>query len=416
MTLPPDLKQKCLVLYVGTRKLVALLADLRESQPRVLHKEEVLFPDGFEKGYVCNLQNAALSLEKIMGAILPPEAWEHVSVYVVLGNSGFKFYRFSSCEYYTPDKRTISSHEVQSVVQQTRSVATLPLSESILQAVPESFLVNDMAAVRNPVGLEAERLGVTLQLYTMDFQNFRNIVKAFEAIDVDVCGYFPKALTVAESVLTDAEKQEGVLIIDIGDDAAQLVLWKNGYLAGIRSLSAGGSELTRCIARDYHIEERDADKVKFQFATLDESERVSEELVPLVTRNEKVQQSVHRKEFLDRFFAHAKDWMSGILQESKKFSEGKGVRYPHMVFTGGSVMMDGFLEWMQKEFGIEGRIGVSRQIEAPQEIIRDPSLAPVTGMLRWIMTAKQENEALFTSRSFMARMIAAVRAWLTNYL
>ena len=207
MILPVDLKNKCVVVYVGTRKLMVMLGDIGSSNPVVLRSEEVLFPAGFEKGLVCNLQNASTSLEKLLGALLPPEAWEQVPVYVVLGNSRFKMYRFSSCEYYSPERRTISPHEVQSVVQQTRNVATLPLTESILQAIPESFLVNDMPAVRNPVGLEAERLGVTLQIYTMEFQAFRNIAKIFETLDIEVEGFFPKVLPLSEAVLGEAEKQ-----------------------------------------------------------------------------------------------------------------------------------------------------------------------------------------------------------------
>ena len=410
-----DFKQKCVVIYVGTRKLVAMVADMREPSPRVLLKEELIYPEGFEKGLVCNLQHAASSLEKLLGILLPPDAWEHMPVYVVLGNSRFKMCRFSSCEYYSPEKRTISSNEIKSVVQQTRGIAMLPLTETILQAIPESFLVNDMSSVRNPIGLEAERLGVTLQIYTMDFQSFRNIQKVFEAVDIEVTGYFPKTLTVSEAVLGETEKQEGVLIIDIADDAIQLVLWKNGYLADVKSLPMGGHYLTSCLASDYNIEERDADKVKAKFATLDENERLSEELVPLVTRNEKVQQSVRRKEFLEKFFSHSKEWMAKILEEAKSFTEKQNARYPHIIFTGGAVMMDGFLEWVQKEFSVEGRLGMTRQVEASQEIVRDPSLAPALGMFRWARIKQCEHDALFTPRNAVAKGVAAVRAWFTDY-
>jgi hypothetical protein len=47
--------------------------------------------------------------------------------------------------------------------------------------------------------------------------------------------------------------------------------------------------------------------------------------------------------------------------------------------------------------------------------MRDPSLTPVTGMLRWIKTAKRENEALFTSRSLLTRLAAAIRRWFSDY-
>jgi cell division protein FtsA len=415
MSLPVDLKNKCVVVYVGTRKLVVILGDTGNSNPKVLRHVEVLFPEGFEKGLVCNLQNASASLEKLLKEILPPEAWEQVPVYVVLGNSRFKMYRFSSCEYYSPERRTITPHEVQSVVQQTRNVATLPLTESILQAIPESFLVNDMPAVRNPVGLEAERLGVTLQIYTMEFQSFRNIARVFETLDLEVEGYFPKVLPLSEAVLGDTEKQEGVMILDIADDATQLVLWKNGLLAGVRTLPMGGHYLTQCLARDWNIEERDAERVKESFATLDARERQSEELVPLVTRNEKVQQSIPRREFLEKFFKHSHVWMTKILESADAFMQDEKVRYPHVLFTGGAVATEGFLEWAQKEFSRDGKFGTSRHVEAPQELVRDPAMAPALGMFRWIMTYKQAQEALFTPRGFIAKFLASLRAWFTNY-
>lgn len=415
MNIPVDLSHQCVVVYVGTRKLVVMLGDTGGSNPKVLRFEEVLAPEGFDKGLVCNLENASASVEKLMGALLPPESWGQIPVYVVLGNSRFKMHRFSSCEYYAPERRTISSHEVQSVVQQTRSVATLPLTESILQAIPESFLVNDMPAVRNPIGLEAERLGVSLQIYTMEFQAFRNIAKIFETMDIEVEGYFPKALPLSEAVLSDAEKQEGSMILDIAADATQLVLWKNGLLAGVRTLPTGGYYLTQCLAQDWNIEERDAEKVKEKFATLDAQEQQSEELVPLVMRNEKIQQSVPRREFLEKFFKHAQVWMTKILESVDAFTQDEKVRYPHIFFTGGAVAVDGFLEWVQREFSREGRLGSTRQVEAPQELIRDPSMAPALGMFRWIMTYKRSQEALFTPRGLIAKTAAAARAWFTNY-
>jgi cell division protein FtsA len=301
------------------------------------------------------------------------------------------------------------------VVQQTRNVATLPLTESILQAIPESFLVNDMPAVRNPVGLEAERLGVTLQIYTMEFQSFRNIARVFETLDLEVEGYFPKVLPLSEAVLGDTEKQEGVMILDIADDATQLVLWKNGLLAGVRTLPMGGHYLTQCLAKDWNIEERDAEKVKESFATLDARERQSEELVPLVTRNEKVQQSIPRQEFLEKFFKHSHVWMTKILESADAFMQDEKVRYPHVLFTGGAVATDGFLEWAQKEFSRDGKFGISRHVEAPQELVRDPAMAPALGMFRWIMTYKQAQEALFTPRGLIAKSAASLRAWFTNY-
>ena len=48
MSLPVDMKNKCVVVYIGTRKLVVMLGDTGNSNPQVLRHEEALFPEGFE--------------------------------------------------------------------------------------------------------------------------------------------------------------------------------------------------------------------------------------------------------------------------------------------------------------------------------------------------------------------------------
>ena len=44
MSVQFDFKHKYVVIYIGTRKLVAMLADMREVNPRILQKEELIFP------------------------------------------------------------------------------------------------------------------------------------------------------------------------------------------------------------------------------------------------------------------------------------------------------------------------------------------------------------------------------------
>ncbi|HRY86132.1 MAG TPA: hypothetical protein P5561_06380, partial [Candidatus Omnitrophota bacterium] len=108
-------------------------------------------------------------------------------------------------------------------------------------------------------------------------------------------------------------------------------------------------------------------------------------------------------------------WMGKILESADLFMQEEKVRYPHILFTGGAVMTDGFLEWVQKEFSRDGKLGTSRHVEAPQELIRDPAMAPALGMFRWIMTYKRAQEDLFAPRGLVGKSVAAVRTWFTNY-
>ncbi len=178
-----------IILYIGPEKLIALEGKLEGREPRILRYVVLEDREGFDKGFVKSLDKAAASFEAILkklfeGSQVPDE----FEVSVVLNNPKLRTYSFSSSQYFQGFHRTVSNQEVRSVVRQTRSIATLPLSEFVLQALPESFLVDDREGIRNPLGLEARRLGVTLKIFTMNFEDFKNISKAFEIAEINVKG------------------------------------------------------------------------------------------------------------------------------------------------------------------------------------------------------------------------------------
>ena len=68
------------------------------------------------------------------------------------------------------------------------------------------------------MGLEARRLGVQLKIFTMNFQEFKNLSKAVESSDLEITGYVPKCLTISEAVLSDDEKKQGVMVVDLSSE------------------------------------------------------------------------------------------------------------------------------------------------------------------------------------------------------
>ena len=403
------------VIYIGTRKTVALRGTLGEGDPRVVaacHKQHV---EGFINGQVSNLEQAASSIRNLVSELYGGNAPEYVESYVVLGNSKLRSFYYESSEYYQGQNRTVGPHEIKSVVSQTRSVATLPLSEFILQAIPESFLVNDLPGIKNPLGLEAERLGVKLNLFTMNYKDFKNIAKALEVADIDVKGFFPKMLTASDAVLTDQEKEEGAILIDIADDMTQLSLWANGEFAASQSCTAGGRMLTELIASDLKIDLRDAEKVKERFGDLSLETEHLEELIPLIERNGNQTKSIKRQEFHLSFSSYARQWMGQILQQMSLIMNAHHLTSPHVVFTGGGTSINGLLEFLQREFVLSARIGCTRKVEAANELLVDPSLSPALGMFRWLATHDQEQKRLVTSNGLVEKAFASARSWFYAY-
>jgi len=410
-----------IVVYVGTRKLVALAGVVAAGEPRITGYAVRLNPEGFKNGLVTNLEQASSTLEALVGSLFPslssdpPSSNSDTAVYVVLGNPKLKTYTFASAQYFQGFQRILSPHDVCSVVDQTRSVAPLPLSEFILQAIPASFLVNDLEDVSNPLGLEAQRLGVRLKIFTIDFQDFKNLSKAFETAELEVKGYFPKTLTASEAVLHESEKSEGALLIDIASEVSFLTLWKKGELINSQVFPVGGRHLSSQLANLWEIDLQDGEKAKEQYGSLEKSPPFGEELIPMVERNGKKSQPVNRQDFQEKFLSLAKEWMRQILSAAEAFSREEKIFHPHYVFTGGGTCLDGFLEFLQQEFKWEGRIGHTRRVDAPNELLVNPSLTSALGIYSWLAYGEGEKSRLLEPKGIFQKTFSVARGWLSNY-
>lgn len=405
------------IIYIGTHKIVSVQASLEGRDPSVRKYFVLNDPEGFEKGFVSNLQKASQTLEAAFNALYErgESRPENASCYVVLGNSKLRTYAYSSSIYYQGVQRTLGAEDMRNVIRQTRNVATLPLTEFILQSIPESYVVNDMENVRNPAGLEAHRLGVNLKIHTMNFQEFKNLSKCFEAIDVEVESYFSKVITVAESVLTEQEKNEGALILDIADDVTTLMLWKEGGLLDTKILPEGGASFTAMLASAWGIEPHDARKLKEKYGAFESRGEYGDELIPIVDRKADGYHQVRHQEFHQKFLELAESWLGGILKQADEFAKTNHVRHPHYLYTGGSVSLQGFPEFLQKTFSRTGKIGLSRQIDAPNQLLVDPSMTGVLGAVKWLWNYEREQKPYFAPQGFLQKTFASAKDWFTAY-
>ena len=406
-------KGKSIVVYLGARRIVAILGSTAESIPSVLRFQERKFPDGFTDGLVTNLQNATTSIERILNDLAPLSELEKTPVYVVLGNASLRHHRFESSQYYSAP-RTLSAEDVRAVIQQTRSVATLPLQETVLTAVPESFIVNDITGVKNPIDLEAQRLGAQVQLFSMDYQGLRNIVKIFEGLDLEVKGFFPKTLTLSEAVLKPENKKRGSVVLDFSDRSTHVIVWKDQKICTTRFLPIGGAWLTEKLSTQYRLDPVEAENLKDKYGSV-EGDVKSDELIPLWSKSEQSREMIRRGDFQKAWLPLAKEWIDVILKEVNQILDEEKVFHPDYFFTGGPVQMDGFLEWMQKECSVDGKIGASHQLDTTPEILRSSVLVPALGMLHLIEYFKNELEPLYVPRGVFEKSLLTAKTWFANY-
>ena len=407
-----------LVLYVGTHHLGGLLAEIQAGNARVLRSAEIPHAEGFQKGGVAQLERTLASFDELIGLLQLGDEVHEIPASVVLSTPLLRMGRYSSSIYYSGYPRTLTPKDVSQVIEQTRSVAPLPLDQWILHAEPESFWVNDLTGVQDPVGMEAQRLAVTLQIYSVEYVYFRNLSRVFESMELDLTGLFPKTLFLPEGVLTPAEREGEALILDFSDGATHLVLTREGRIAEIRSLALGSRFLTQRIVETWQVGWRDAERLKERFGSLEEKPPHEGELIPLVEREGRTKEHNHqikRADFHAAFVGFGSELLDRLVHDVKEFLAGSRLAAPRFVLTGGGARLEGLLEFLSARLAAPVRLGIPRAIEGiPPQALNDPSWAAPLGAVRLAAAAKVPGTPS-AGENLLEKALVQARGWLAAY-
>ena len=407
-----QLENSALIIYVGTHRLAGVLAE--SDGGRILKTGEIVNPDGFQKGEVAQIEKALISMGDLLNQLELGEAALEIPVYVLLSNSHLKMTRFSTSIYFPGYPRVVTSREVKQVIKQTRNVAPLSLDDWVLQTVPESFWVNDLTGVEDPIGLEAQRLAVSLQIFSTRYAAIRNLSKLFESMELNVRGYFPKT-QVLPGILNAAEKEGEVLVLEFSDDTTHLVLNRDGKLAQTKTLDFGSRFFTQKIAEKWQISMRDAERLKEQFGSLEESLQFGDELIPLVERNGQGNHSIKRSEFHQVFFQLVEEFWNKLKKELDALLEREKAAHCAYILTGGGAKLDGWVEFLSRKLSSRVRLATPRPVEGASSVLLDPSWSGPLELVRWLGETPLLRNRITAKESVVERAILQFKEWLVAY-
>ena len=106
------------------------------------------------------------------------------------------------------------------------------------------------------------RLEVETHIITASHTNLKNIDRCMESIGVGNRGFIFAGLASSEAVLTDTEKELGVVCVDIGGGKTDIALYVDGSLSYSSSIPIGARHITNDIAVGMRVSLDSAEKIK----------------------------------------------------------------------------------------------------------------------------------------------------------
>lgn len=252
--------------------------------------------------------------------------------------------------------------------------------------VVQGFSVHGQAT-RSPIGRHANDLDVYVRDFAVTTELVEGIRQAAASLGMRVHAFVPGGVAAGEAALTQEERENGVVLIDIGGATTDVASYIDGDLHDVSGFPLGGHHLTQDIAAVLEVSLEAAERLKRRdgIATSSESSRVPVDWGPRgIARIQRQARDGTLSADVVRAIAGAR--LEQILQRARDIAlrtDGhNGSRHGSIVVTGGSSNLKGIEEAAAEVFGLPARRGeILPSTGFPP--IADPASSTSVGLVRY---------------------------------
>jgi len=281
----------------------------------------------------------------------------------------------------------INEEDVQRVIEAAKAIS-LSSTRRIIEVIPRDYIVDGQSGIKNPVGMSGVRLEVETHIITASSTNLKNQERILSDLGIENQGFVFSGLASAEAVLTNTEKELGIVLADIGGGKIDLSIYVDGALSYSSSIPIGARHISNDIAVGLRVSLDSAEKIKiFLSKSLGKNSTTSIEKkkTPQINLKEldlpEDLTEVSLKTLVDGIIApRLEEIFKLIFDEIEK--SGFGQQIPSgLVITGGGALTIGMLETGKRVVGLPIRIGFPEKISGLVDEILDPQYSTTVGLL-----------------------------------
>ena len=126
----------------------------------------------------------------------------------------------------------------------------------------QEFIIDGQEDVREPIGMSGLRLEVKVHIVTGAVSAAQNIVKCVRRCGLEVNDLILQPLASSLAVLTEDEKELGVVLVDIGGGTTDIAIYCQGSIRHTAVIPIAGDQITNDIAMALRTPTIDAEDLK----------------------------------------------------------------------------------------------------------------------------------------------------------
>ncbi|MEQ8173527.1 MAG: cell division protein FtsA [Syntrophomonadaceae bacterium] len=391
-------------LDIGTSYIKAAMAEVIVGQDISLLGISRIPSRGMRKGNIVDIESTAKAVEACLNDL---ERLTGIEINnAVLGFSGgsiSSLNNHAAVAIGNPNSE-ISRDDKERVLQSAHSVS-LPADKTIVQTIERQYIVDGQEGVMDPVGMVGSRLEAEVTIITAATAAIQNLYRCASRINLHINSLLYNSLLAGEAVLVPAEKEMGVVLVDIGAGTTEVAFFENGSLANTSVIPMGDEYLAKDLAIVLKTSMEEAVRILEKSGSANPKMVDSELMINVRNIQGKDVKQVPQETIVEIISARLIELVELIYAELKDFNCLD--RIPSgIVLTGGGAEMAGIVELFEQYLDMPVRIGLPENLRGMAREFNRVQNAVVLGGILYgtrVMGNQAKEAPLFTG--FLDRIL-----------
>ncbi len=399
---------------IGTTKIVAVIA--QKNTRGIIDVVGIgQHPShGLKKGVIVNI-NA--TVDSIKAAMQEAQAMAGARIEsACVGISGGHIKSINSTGVVAIKSREVSQHDIDRVIEAAKAIP-IPKDQYILHVLPQYFRVDGQEYVFDSLGMYGVRLESQVHIVTGAVASAQNIIKSCELAGLRVSDIVLEQLASAAAVLTPAEQEMGVGILDIGGGTSDFAIYKDARIRHSKVIPIAGNHFTNDLAVGLHIPFSKAEELKKLYGSVSKDRilELKKNYLDISLGYEGGTKTVELSSLAEIIHFRAEEVFDLFLEEINQFRL-RPLMPTGLVITGGGSLLSGMQELASEKLGMAVRIGQPEILAADvpyaiPDILKSPIYATVYGLILHASGGCNFGDISATSDAVFARVLKRMRSW-----
>lgn len=375
-------------LDIGTTKIAAIVGKRNEHgkiEILGMGRSESL---GVMRGMVANIEKTVASIkEAVEEASLKSEV-EIKEVYVGIAGQHIKSMQHRGMITRSNTDYEISQADIDAITEDMYRLA-MPPGEEIIHVIPQEFIVDNEQGIKEPIGMAGVRLEANCHIITGLVTAAKNIYKCVEKAGLTTKALILEPLASAEAVLTEEEKEAGVVLVDIGGGTTDIAIFQDGIIRHTAVIPFGGNVITEDIKEGCSIIRTQAEQLKVKFGSALAKQTRENEIVSIPGLRGREPKEISVKNLAHIIQARVEEIIDHVHYEIKNSGYEKKL-IAGIVITGGGSQLKNISQLVEYITGMDTRIGYPNEhLGKGFDEVKSPMYATGVGL---VINGLQEAE------------------------